>query len=252
MIIKGNNMNENYEKAAEIIVNSKQMIALTGAGISVESGIPDFRSPGGLWEKFDPIEFAHIDSFRKNPKKIWKLFFSMLDIINKAKFNPAHAALAKLEEMGKLKAIITQNIDNLHQEAGSSRVVEYHGNMSRLECLNCNSSYKGDEFTLKGTPPECKKCGKILKPSAIFFGEMIPQDALIESQELAESADAVIVVGTSAVVYPASSIPHTAKKRGAKIIEMNIEKTGLTTLITDVFIEGKAGKTLPELLKYMN
>lgn len=240
-------MDQNSE-AAGIIISSKNLIALTGAGISVESGIPDFRSAGGLWEKYDPMEYAHIDSFRRNPVKIWDMIFDLVALTRNAKPNPAHIALAELERMDYLKAIITQNIDNLHQAAGSGNVIEFHGNASRLECLHCGAEYGADEFEATGKPPACGKCNEILKPSVIFFGEMIPQRALVDSQLYAEGADAVLVIGTSAVVYPASNIPYIAKQRGAKVIEMNLEETGLTGSITDVFIQGSVGSTLPRLV----
>ena len=244
-----NKMNQPYEKAAKIIKNSKSLIALTGAGISVESGIPDFRGPNGLWERFDPMEYAHIDSFRNDPVKIWKMLFILTEIVENAKPNAAHIALARLEEMGLIKAIITQNIDNLHQAAGSKEVIEFHGNASHLDCIFCGSRYKSNEFQLKGTPPECPDCGKILKPGAVFFGEMIPQVALIESNRLASAADVILVIGTSAVIYPAASIPYTAKTSGAYVIEINLEQTGLTSSIPDIFLEGEAGKILPMLVE---
>ncbi len=245
-------MNESIKKAAAIVKKSHHLIALTGAGISVESGIPDFRSAGGLWDKYDPAVYAHIDSFRKNPEMVWKMIFEMRNITRDAKPNPAHLALARLEDLNILKAIITQNIDNLHQEAGSGNVIEFHGNSSHLECLSCGNSYTAEEFEVGSealrTPPQCK-CGKILKPSVIFFGEMIPRRALIESQSLAGSSDAILVIGTSAIVYPASGIPYITKQNRGKVIEMNLERTELTGSITDIFIEGRVGETLPELVK---
>ncbi len=245
-------MEELYEKAANIIKKSKNLIALTGAGHSVESGIPDFRSPGGLWDKFDPEEYAHINSFKRNPEKIWEMIFALRDITDNAEFNKAHKAMAQLEEMGYLKAIITQNIDNLHQQAGNKNVIEFHGNATCYECMNCGAEYSSDNIVLKPKePPKCEKCDSILKPGFVFFGEMIPQAALSESQRLANAADAILVVGTSAVVYPAASIPYTAKQNGAQVIEMNLEKTGLTTTITDVYIKGLVGTTLPKLLEYV-
>ncbi|MCP4726334.1 MAG: RNA polymerase subunit sigma, partial [bacterium] len=165
--------------------------------------------------------------------------------------NPGHKALAELEEKGYLKAVITQNIDNLHQEAGSKNVIEFHGNASRYECLDCGSEYSADDIEVGDTPPLCGKCSFILKPGFIFFGEMIPPLALSESQHLAGNADAILVIGTSAVVYPAASIPYMAKQNGASVIEMNLEKTGLTSSITDVFIQGNIFKTLPALLEYI-
>ena len=242
-------MEELFEKAARIIKESTGLIALTGAGHSVESGIPDFRSPGGLWDRFDPMDYAHISSFRRNPGMVWEMIFALREITDKAEPNPGHRALARLEELGFLKAVITQNIDNLHQAAGNSRVIEFHGNAKRLECLNCGTDYAADEIKITNSPPVCRKCEFILKPSFIFFGEMIPPQALRESQELASASDAILVIGTSAVVQPASLLPHAAKQNGAAVIEMNLEKTGLTSSITDIFIQGRIGATLPKLVE---
>lgn len=236
--------------AAEAIKGSENLIALTGAGISVESGIPDFRSAGGLWAKYDPNIYASIETFNRRPEKAWDMLFEMVKVTDSAEPNPAHRALADLEKIGYLKAVITQNIDNLHQEGGSRNVIEYHGNASILECRRCSRDYHVDDFDLTGREiPRCKACSQILKPAVIFFGEMIPKQALTESHNLAGYADAVIVIGTSAMVYPAAAIPHEAKTRGAVVIECNIEHTGLTGSITDIFIEGPAGETLPKLVE---
>ena len=243
-------MNNDIIKAAEIIKKSENLIALTGAGISVESGIPDFRSADGLWEKYDPAIYASIYSFMNMPEKVWQMVFELISIMGKAKPNKAHFALAELEKMHLLKAVITQNMDNLHQEAGSKNVIEYHGNAKHLVCLNCSARYAASEFEISEKRiPHCESCGKILKPSVIFFGENIPEHALVESHRFAEKADVVLVIGTSAIVYPAISIPKIAKKRGACIIEFNIEETDLTGSDTDIFILGPAGQTLPELVK---
>lgn len=246
-------MDASIARAAKIIRTSKNMIALTGAGISTESGIPDFRSAGGLWDKYDPAVYATIQAFHAMPERVWEMMFDMADLTMNAKPNPGHAALAELEKMKLLKGIITQNIDNLHQAAGNVNVIEYHGNVSRLECLRCGATYGHDEFDArmmaKKIPPRCKKCDVILKPTVVFFGEMIPPAALAGSEELAERADVVLVVGTSAVVYPAASIPLIAKQNGAAIIEFNVEETDLTLSATDVFILGMCGTTLPELVR---
>jgi NAD-dependent deacetylase len=248
-------MDINIVKAAEVLQSATYAIALTGAGISTESGIPDFRSRGGLWEKYDPAEYATIQAFNADPEKVWRMLFDMSDITHNARPNPGHEALAELERIGVLRHIITQNIDNLHQEAGSRSVIEYHGNASRLECLNCGATYSREQFATaiagERVPPRCMKCGSILKPSVIFFGELIPQEALFRSQEAAHKADVVLVVGTSAIVYPAAGIPLIAKQRNAVIIEFNTERTGLTDYATDIFILGMAGTTLPELVKQM-
>jgi NAD-dependent protein deacetylase/lipoamidase len=238
------------KEAAKIIKNSKKCIALTGAGISVESGIPDFRSSNGLWKKFDPMIYAYIDTFYKSPEMVYEMIFDMVDIIGKATPNPGHKALADLEKLGILKGLITQNIDNLHQEAGNKNVIEYHGNASMFECLKCGKKYYYKDLNiLNKITPKCNKCDEILKPMVIFFGEAIPKSAMIDSQELAKNADTVLVIGTSAKVHPCAGIPIIAKNNGATIIEFNIEKTDLTYNITDIFIQGSAGKTLPKILK---
>jgi NAD-dependent deacetylase len=173
----------------------------------------------------------------------------MIDLTKSSRPNPAHLALAELEKRDILKALITQNIDNLHQEAGSLNVIEFHGNAHRLECLICHHEEPVHTGHFNRQPPKCPQCGQIMKPQVVFFGEMIPPDALMESQMLANSADAILVVGTSAVVYPASSIPYMAKQNRAKVIEMNLERTALTGSITDVFVQGRVGETLPRLLE---
>lgn len=238
-------------RAAEIIKNSKYLIALTGAGISVESGIQDFRSAGGLWEKYDPMEYAHIDSFKKNPEKVWKMIFELIDVVGNIKPNAAHIALAKMENMNLLKAVITQNIDNLHQAAGSRKVIEFHGNARSLECLSCGEVYQADEIKIGNMPPRCTECDSILKPGFIFFGEAIPLQAIYESELLASTADAILVIGTSAIVYPAASIPFTAKANGAQVIEVNLESTPLTNSVTDVFLKGSASMVLSRLLEHL-
>lgn len=246
-------MDNSIDRAAEAITRAKHVIALTGAGISTESGIPDFRSRGGLWEKFDPGEYATIDVFYSNPEKVWRMLFEMIDLVRTARPNPGHTALAELEKMSKLACLITQNIDNLHQEAGSVNVVEYHGNVSRLECLHCGTVYGQGDFDVDALvssriSPLCKKCGSVLKPTVILFGESIPHEATVRSEEAARKADVVLVIGTSAVVYPAAGIPLIAKQNRAHIIEFNLEETGLTSYATDIFIKGRTGDTLPELV----
>jgi len=249
-------MDINIARAVEILQSADNVIALTGAGISTESGIPDFRSRGGLWQKYDPAEYATIQAFHSDPEKVWLMLFDMVGLTRSAKPNPGHLALAELERMDLLKCIVTQNVDNLHQEAGSVNVIEYHGNVSRLECLRCGAQYRDAEFSMddvirSATPPRCPDCKSILKPTVVFFGEMIPHDAMVRSQEAAQKADAVIVVGTSATVYPAAGIPLIAKQNNAVIIEFNLETTDLTRFATDIFIQGQAGTTLPELVNQL-
>jgi NAD-dependent deacetylase len=239
-----------YARAADAIRNGSDVIASTGAGISVESGIPDFRSADGLWNKYPPEEYATIEAFHANPAKVWSLWQSVHEQVAGCKPNPAHAALATLEEWGLLKAVITQNVDNLHQEAGSRRVIEYHGNARQVICLDCRHARPlRPELYARGVPT-CV-CGGLFKPDVVFFGEMIPMQAMLQSQALAQTADVVIIVGTSAQVFPAAELPYVAKENGAFIIECNVEPTDFTSTITDVFLEGRAGTTLPELARML-
>jgi NAD-dependent protein deacetylase/lipoamidase len=239
-------MEKAINDAADIIVDSSLTLALTGAGISVESGIPDFRSAGGLWARFDPAEYATISAFRSNPEKVWEMLREMEDVVNSARPNSAHTGLGELENLGYLHYIITQNVDNLHQQGGSRNVIEYHGNASTLSCLWCGKRYEVEEK--RGEyPPRCE-CSQILKPDVIFFGEAIPAEAMNRSFQLASSAKALMVVGTSAVVSPVNTIPAVTKQNGAKIIEINKERTHLTDSLTDVFLQGSAGAILSELV----
>ncbi|NWF94429.1 MAG: NAD-dependent deacylase [Syntrophaceae bacterium] len=236
------------ERAAKDILQSKKTIAFTGAGISVESGIPDFRSAQGLWQKYDPEEYAHIHAFYANPDKVWLMLKDMFSLIISARPNPAHIGLAELERMGLLSSVITQNVDGLHQAAGSSKVIEFHGSHRTLTCLKCSNRVDGTTLTLDDLPARCPRCSSLLKPDVVFFGEPIPWDAQIASFEESQSCTAVLVIGTSAVVYPAASIPFTAKERGATVIEINTEPTPLTGQISDYLICGPAGKIIPAIV----
>jgi NAD-dependent deacetylase len=238
------------EKLAAILRQHRRLVALTGAGISVESGIPDFRSEGGLWERFDPMEYAHIRAFRNNPAKVWELLKEMDATLLRARPNPAHLALAELEAKGLLLGIITQNVDNLHQAAGSKRVVEYHGNAFRFVCDTCKGRHPRETLDFSRTPLYCL-CGGLIRPDVVFFGEPIPTRAQEEAEELARECDALLVIGTSGEVAPASYLPFTAKEWGATIIENNLTPTRLTRTLTDHFLPGPAGKLWPAVLKGM-
>ncbi|TYT74912.1 SIR2 family NAD-dependent protein deacylase [Desulfobotulus mexicanus] len=240
-------MEISLEKAAELLKKSRNTVALTGAGISVESGIPPFRGKGGLWETMDPMEFAHIRAFRNNPEKVWDLLLrTMKDVLEKARPNPAHHALADMEKTGKLEAIITQNIDGLHQAAGNKKVIEFHGSFARIICTDCHRSLPIQELFLEELPPLCT-CGGILRPDCVFFGENIPEDALYTAQEYSISCDLMLVIGTSAEVWPAADLPRMAKNRSALILEINPEPTSLTP-ISDGLLRGRAGELLPQLV----
>ena len=242
-------MDDLIKKAAEDLSGAKMVTALTGAGISVESGIPPFRGKGGLWEKYDPMEVAHIDSFIQNPTKVWNLLFKdMKEVLDKAIPSDSHKGLAKLEEFGILKTIITQNVDGLHQMAGNSDVIEFHGNMAWQRCMECDTHYKTSRVDITEIPPRCD-CGGILRPNAVLFGEMIPQEALWRSRQVATDCDVMLVIGTSAVVQPAAMLPVVAKESGAKIIEINPESTLLTGEISDYLIKGPAGDVMNGILE---
>jgi NAD-dependent deacetylase len=233
---------------AALIRRHPRVVALTGAGISVASGIPDFRSPGGLWERFDPLEYAHIQAFRKNPAKVWQLLVEMDETITRALPNPAHYALAALEAKGYLAGIITQNVDNLHQAAGSHRVVEYHGNALRFVCDQCRGHHPRETLDFSHPPLYCL-CGGLIRPDVVFFGEAIPPAAQAAAEELAQHCDLLLVIGTSGEVAPASYIPAIARQWNAIIVENNLEPTRLTYTLAHHFLSGSAGKLLPLVLK---
>lgn len=241
-------MNTLFKKTAQAIVDSKQTVALTGAGMSVESGIPPFRGKGGLWEKFDPMEYAHIQSFLKDPEKVWREFLKEFATdLDTAQPNDGHKALAMLESMGTLSTVITQNVDGLHSKAGNTDVIEFHGSFAEHFCMTCKKRATARELDFSQLPPRCD-CGGIYRPDCIFFGELIPTDALWRSQKLASSCDAMLVIGTSAVVQPSADLPNIAKRAGALIIEVNPEETTLTHGVSDIFLKGPAGKVLSDLV----
>ena len=242
-------MENNIDFAISLLKDSNYTVAFTGAGISVESGIPPFRGPGGLWSQYDPI-ILDMDYYSRYSSKSWpvikKLFF---DFFGSAKPNAAHIALAKMEQEGRLHGIITQNIDNLHQEAGSKEVYEFHGNSRQFICLDCAAVFQRNELVLTEEPPRCLhiNCNGLLKPDFIFFGEGIPTDAYESSIQAAKNADVFILIGTTGEIMPASQIPYLAKQNGAKIIEINISESNFTSQITDVFLKGKATEVMSQL-----
>jgi len=236
------------QELAEIIRRHPGLVALTGAGISVESDIPSFRGVGGLWERYDPMEYAHIQAFRRHPAKVWQLLKELDATITRARPNPAHYALAELEARGFLVGIITQNVDNLHQAAGSRRVVEYHGNARRFICDTCKGHHPRETLDFSRTPLYCH-CGGLIRPDVVFFGEPIPPAAQAEAEELAQHCDLLLVVGTSGEVAPASYIPRIAREWKAIIAESNLEPTRLTYTLANHFLKGAAGKMLPLVMK---
>ena len=210
------------QEAARMLRQSRKVVALTGAGVSTESGIPDFRSAGGLWSRFDPMEYGTLGAFENDPRKVWEMLRELVDIAD-ATPNPGHKALAKMEEAGILKGIITQNIDMLHQKAGSRTVVEFHGSISMFTCLECMRKYSLTDVRHMKLPPQCESCSAILKPDIVFFDEQIPPLAIQQTDDLLQGADVLLVAGTSCQVMPASMIPNRVYQGGGKIIEINLE-----------------------------
>jgi NAD-dependent deacetylase len=234
-------------QAARLLSQARHATAFTGAGISVESGIPPFRGPSGLWSRVDP-SFIEIDQFLAQPRESWlKIKEIFYDFLGEARPNAAHFGVAALEVAGRVKAVITQNIDDLHRQAGSREVIEFHGNSHWLFCLQCRRREALTPGRLANLPPRCA-CGGLLKPDFIFFGEGIPEKALQRSYQEASQADLFLLIGSSGEVQPACQIPPLAKARGAKVIEINLYESNFTPL-ADVFLQGKATEMVGDLVK---
>lgn len=239
-------MQEKIKKAAELIKNSRFCIVFSGAGISVESGIPPFRGENGLWNTYDP-SFLDISQFMSYPIESWKLVKEIFyDFFGEAKPNKAHQAIAELEKAGFIQKVITQNIDNLHTEAGSKDVLEFHGSSKELVCTNCAARYS-KTIVNEQEVPLCNQCHALLKPDFVFFGEAIPEPAGSDSFAAGMKSDVVVVIGTTGEVMPACNIPYYAKQNGAKVIEINPEKSNYTAQITDIFLQGKATEMMERL-----
>jgi NAD-dependent deacetylase len=238
-------------EAARLLAERRNAVALTGAGISVESGIPSFRGSQGMWAKYDPMEYATLHAFMQSPRKVWDMLSEMVSVCGGAAPNAAHAGLSALEEMGVLRAVITQNVDGLHQAAGSRRVIEYHGNLDELICVYCWKRYPTRNRWTPGAVPRCD-CGEVLKPNVVLFGEPIPWLAQEEAEEEAGTCGVLVVIGTSAQVTPACDIPRIAKESGAAIVEINPEPTSLTASVTDIHLQGGASEVLRLLLKELS
>ena len=242
---------DGIQEAVEVIKESHHLVAYTGAGISVESGVPPFRGPGGLWSSYDP-KYLELSYLHQYPDKCWRILKEIFyEHFARAEPNDAHRVLARLETRGLLKSVITQNIDNLHQLAGSVKVIEFHGNTRDLICVSCGATTTVNPDMLLSLPPRCS-CGGVLKPDCIFFGEEIPQRAWIESRQETETADVLLIVGSTGEVYPAASLPHQAAGNGALIVEINPEASNFTNTITDVFIPLPAGTALARIEQLLN
>jgi NAD-dependent deacetylase len=235
------------DRLLERLSSATFVAALTGAGISAESGVPTFRGKEGLWKKFKPEELASFDAFIRNPDLIWEWYSYRKKLIAEVEPNAGHCALADMEKLFQGLAVITQNIDNLHQRAGSTRVYELHGNIERNYCIKCGRRYRAEELASATSAPHCIDCNGLIRPDVVWFGELLPADQWASADRAAHSADVFFSIGTSAIVYPAASLPLTAREAGAYIVEINSETTPLSD-IADETIIGKAGEILPGLV----
>jgi NAD-dependent deacetylase len=238
-------------QAAEILSSARRGLALTGAGVSAESGIPTFRGEGGLWRQYDPVKVASIEYFMADPSAYWKVSKDRGRFALAARPNAGHHALAALEATGHIASLVTQNTDGLHQESGSRNVIEIHGSSRTVQCLDCGTREPRADVQARlheELPPHCKVCGGVfLKPTVVLFGEPMPQAAVAEAFALAREADVVLVVGSSLVVYPAADIPLVALRSGARMIVINAEPTPFDEL-ADIVIHGRSGEVLPEIV----
>jgi NAD-dependent deacetylase len=245
-------LNEKIQEAITLIKQAKHIVAMTGAGISTPSGIPDFRSPdSGLWDKIDPLAVASIFAFRQNPENFYNWIHPLAGKLLNAQPNPAHYALAALEVEGKLQAVITQNIDDLHTKAGSKTIYELHGNFREATCIQCykvkDSIHIFKEFAQNGQTPRCE-CGGVLKPNVILFGEQLPMRTFVAAQMAVKAADLMLVAGSSLETAPASDLPELALENGAKLIIINYQPTYLDH-DADVVIHTDVAEVLPRIIE---
>jgi NAD-dependent deacetylase len=249
-------MEEKMRQVAEWIIHAKRTVVFGGAGLSTESGIPDFRSPGGVWDKYDPEDF-YFQKFlasEASREKYWRMATEMYDPMKKAQPNPAHLAIAEMERLGKLDCVITQNIDGLHHKAGNSegKIIELHGTAMHVTCLNCKKRYDRDEIQdriRKGTRiPYCDDCGGPLKPATISFGQSMPEKETEEAYQRSAACDLFIVIGSSLVVQPAASMPLVAKRNDAKLVIINRDPTPYDDM-ADTVIHGQAGAIMSGILQ---
>jgi len=231
------------------LAEAERVVAFTGAGMSKESGIPTFRDAlEGLWARHDPEELATERGFRANPRLVWSWYADRRRRVAECRPNPGHLALAGMEARLRSLAVVTQNVDGLHARAGSPDVTELHGSLLRLKCLDAHHPFAGEAPDGEGDPPPCPLCGSPLRPDVVWFGEVLPPDAVERAWTLAETCDVMLVVGTSGQVYPAAELPRLAKRAGAFVVEVNPEPGGITP-VADVLLRGTAGTALPLLLE---
>ena len=243
-------MPEFSDTLVDRLARAEHVVVLTGAGISAESGIPTFRDPGGLWEKFEPQELANVEAFLDNPELVQGWYRHRRQVVEDAEPNAGHRALADLEAHGSDVAVVTQNVDDLHHRAGSSTVIELHGNITHNYCMDCERAAAPDTVDAaiqEGDPARCPECGGLVRPDVVWFGEMLPPDAMERADAATYRADVFLSVGTSAVVYPAARLPVAAQEQDAYVAEINPDTTGITDNV-DESIRGPAGEVLPDLV----
>ena len=236
-------MEHSVSALAALVRERQPCVVLTGAGISTESGIPDFRSPTGIWAQYDPMEYATIEAFRRDPAKVWEFYARRFEALTRAEPNAGHLALAELEQRGLVSAVVTQNVDGLHLRAGSQEVIEVHGSMRTAVCLDC-----GAEVPLDPAAAQCPRCGSILKPGVVMFGELLPEGAMERASELVRAAGVLLVVGSSLEVYPVAGLPEEALTSGGALAIVNRGPTPYDRVAT-IRIEGGAGETLSALMR---
>ncbi|MFX1299820.1 MAG: NAD-dependent protein deacylase [Promethearchaeota archaeon] len=235
--------------ATNLIKNADHLIALTGAGISKESNVPTFRGKDGLWRQYNALDLATLQAFARNPKLVWEWYTWRQDFISKCQPNPAHLTLAEWEKRGFLKAVITQNVDGLHRQAGSEKVLEVHGDIWRVKCTACAYRTRLSEPTIG--IPTCPDCGAHLRPDVVWFSESLPSILMDEVFSQLEQTDTILVVGTSALIQPSASFPFIVKRRGGHVLEVNVEATPLTPIV-DVHLNDKAGVILPQINAFLH
>jgi len=237
-----------YSEVVKKLYEADKIVILTGAGVSAESGIQTFRDPDGLWTKLNPSELASVEGFMANPDTVWKWYKHRREIMGSKKPNPGHFAIAEMQKLIPNVILFTQNIDRLHQQAGSENVFELHGNIVDNHCMNCKRQIIEKIDSESESPPVCPECGGKVRPSVVWFGEMLPNDVLIKAQESAETCDMFFSVGTSAEVYPAADLPLIALRNGAYVVEVNPNKTIISNLV-HARLDKPSGIAFPALIK---
>jgi NAD-dependent deacetylase len=237
----------NLETASRLIADAHHVVVLTGAGISAESGLPTFRGAGGLWRGMNPMELATPQAFERDPKLVWEFYNWRRELLATVKPNPGHLALVELARIVPKLALVTQNVDRLHHRAGSHDILELHGNLDEVRCVDCAATTDRAGVALPALP-KCDDCGGLLRPAVVWFGEALPQPIWESAVEAAEQCDVMLVVGTSAVVYPAAGLGQIARGHGAAVIEVNLEQTDLSGA-AEIGLYGRAGEILPTLVE---